>query len=290
MDEEPDDYIPEKILDQRFIGSLIQFRVKWKGFGEDLSSWENLSTLKDYFHLILAFEWNQRKRKMDIPRRRHSEGGDDTVGAPEGVPLEGGNSTRSEPSVLGVNGNESMAHFEDPFMSKPTEPKKRRMSEATGSCHRPSIPPPVPPPPLPPQSVSEPGVNGLNGVQIKQEKMDETEAGNGMGASLGLVRIKQEPGTYSVKEEGMDTVFGGITIKKEPIDYPAIPVKKKGFERGLEPQAILGRTAFRGQRFFLMKWKGSDDKDLVKEKEAIERCLHLVLEYYERITVYPSNE
>ena len=55
--------------------------------------------------------------------------------------------------------------------------------------------------------------------------------------------------------------------------------KPRGFARGLKPEKIIGATNEPGELFFLIKWQGSEEADLVAAKDAnvkIPQVIHML--------------
>uniref|UniRef100_A0A2K6GQ43 Chromo domain-containing protein n=1 Tax=Propithecus coquereli TaxID=379532 RepID=A0A2K6GQ43_PROCO len=64
--------------------------------------------------------------------------------------------------------------------------------------------------------------------------------------------------------------------------------KQRGFAGGLDPESIVGATDSSGELMFLMKWRDSDETDLVLAKEANMKCPQIGIAFYEERLTWHS--
>lgn len=76
--------------------------------------------------------------------------------------------------------------------------------------------------------------------------------------------------------------IGPKSVKQDVAGKESKKVEKKGFERGLDVERIMGVTDTSGdQLMFLIKWKNEEETELVASKEVNTKVPQLVIKFYE---------
>lgn len=73
-------------------------------------------------------------------------------------------------------------------------------------------------------------------------------------------------------------------MKKRPFGSSGVQSSNtpSGFDRGFEAEKVLGATDSAGELMLLVKWRHSDEADLVPARIVNIRCPRLVIDFYEQ--------
>ncbi|KAL3199875.1 hypothetical protein MRX96_013444 [Rhipicephalus microplus] len=129
--------------------------------------------------------------------------------------------------------------------------------------------------------------------RVRQGKVEYLLKWKGFGDSENTWEPEENldcPGLISQFEEKRKRKAESQSTKmKDDADAPSRKKKKqdgdakpRGFDRGLDPDRIIGATkSSSGELMFVIKWKDCDEADIVPARVANIRCPQVVIRFYE---------
>ncbi|KAF7284165.1 chromobox protein homolog 1-like [Rhynchophorus ferrugineus] len=244
--ESEEEYSVEKIIDRRVVKGKVEYFLKWKGYSDEDNTWEPEENL-DCPDLIAEFEKNRKAEQAKSSSKEKKRSRKDSNDSDESTSNEKSDKKKrrtKSPSPESDDGQKS----EKKTKSDSDDEKKKNDS---GDEEKAKI--------KKRKSESKPQSKKDDEKNKKSSKEEEEKDNDEEVTSKDKKKRKSESKEKSSKGSS----------------------KKSGFDRGLEAEKIIGASDSTGQLMFLMKWKGTDETDLVAAKEANVKCPQVVIQFYE---------
>jgi hypothetical protein len=139
----------------------------------------------------------------------------------------------------------------------------------------------------------------------RKKKSSNSKSGSEIKDPKNPVREKSESNVLTIRDENENNnTKSNETIEKEnkkpePTNEEAKFVShktsnagknliKRGFERGLELEAILGVSDVCKELVFLVKWRGCEEADILPTHEVSAKCPQEVIKFYEQYLTWQA--
>ena len=263
----------EKIMAKKFCDGKPLYLLRWKGYDSSEDTWEppeNLGCpeLLDEFELTLkragAGDITQDANESVVECDQASNAKKGPVKTPNKQPKKPRKHKYQELQHDSVSLND-----DDPFPTQvPVSSKQSNDSvlEGTASC--------------------------VSVVTIDKNSTSQDKSGSDASKNASSEVVKSEPKIFLDSDESAlerDIASGVAEASSSVATVPATGNGLRGFQRGCEPEKILGATEAGGSLKFLMKWKNCSKVDLVTAEEAGEKCPKLVIDFYVKHLTWSSR-
>ncbi|KAL3188990.1 hypothetical protein MRX96_003136 [Rhipicephalus microplus] len=120
--------------------------------------------------------------------------------------------------------------------------------------------------------------------RVRQAKVEYLLKWKGYGGSKNTWQHKENTDCTDLMSEKRDPEAESQSTKMKGF------VKLRGFDRGLEPDRIIGAAKSNdGERMFVIKWKNCDEYNLVPARVANVWCPQVVIRFYEERRTWDTS-